>query len=416
MFKQITYLFLFLFSTMVFSQVEEVQAPNYIKTITFKGNTPESQLPVLSLGDFVVLEFDALNGNEEDYYYRIEHYNYDWTPSVLAKAEFLNGFDKQRIRNYENSLNTHQIYSHYKLQIPNQYTQGLTKSGNYMIFIYNDEDTVVFSRKFMIHENGANVGLQIKRSRDVSKIDTKQTVDIVINPINIQLNNPTQTVKTLIVQNNNLNTAISGVKPQYILGNELTYRYIKETSFDAGNEFFYFENKDVRVAINGVQFVELNDIYENILFTNIPRKNQRYTYNPDINGNFLVTAIDVDNINIEADYVFVHFSLAMEQLPKGKSLHVYGNFNNYQITDETKMNYYKNELIYSTPVLLKQGFYNYKYVVVDDKTKKVDENFVCGNFWQTENSYKVLVYYRDLGARYDRLIGFGETSSVNITN
>ena len=80
------------------------------------------------------------------------------------------------------------------------------------------------------------------------------------------------------------------------------------------------------------------------------------------------------------------------------------------------MNYYKNELIYSTPVLLKQGFYNYKYVVVDDKTKKVDENFVCGNFWQTENSYKVLVYYRDLGARYDRLIGFGETSSVNITN
>ena len=93
MFKQIAYLFLFLFGTTVFSQVEEVQAPNYIKTITFKGNTPESQLPVLSLGDFVVLEFDALNGNEEDYYYRIEHYNYDWTPSVLAKAEFLNGFE-----------------------------------------------------------------------------------------------------------------------------------------------------------------------------------------------------------------------------------------------------------------------------------------------------------------------------------
>ena len=56
MFKQIAYLFLFLFGTTVFSQVEEVQAPNYIKTITFKGNTPESQLPVLSLGDFVVMK------------------------------------------------------------------------------------------------------------------------------------------------------------------------------------------------------------------------------------------------------------------------------------------------------------------------------------------------------------------------
>nr|WP_317170244.1 hypothetical protein [Winogradskyella eckloniae] len=67
-------------------------------------------------------------------------------------------------------------------------------------------------------------------------------------------------------------------------------------------------------------------------------------------------------------------------------------------------------------MLLKQGFYNYKYVLVDKESGAIDEGAISGNFWQTENNYKVLVYYRDLGARFDRLVGYGEASSTNITN
>ncbi len=415
--KNLLILIMFNFTTVVcLGQVEEIQAPDYIKTITFKGNTPESQLPVLNLGDFIQLEFDALNGDEEDYYYRIQHYDYDWTPSVLAKAEYLSGYDEQRIRFYENSINTYQIYSHYQLRIPNQFTKAITKSGNYMIYILNDDEEIVFSRKFMIYENAAYVGVSVKRSRDVSEIKNKQTVDIVINPIDTNLNNPKTNIKTLIIQNNDLNSAIKNVKPQYILGNQLTYRYTEETSFDSGNEFYFFENKDLRVAVNGIQYVELNDLYEHILFSNISRKEQQYTYNPDINGNFLITAVDVENVNIEADYTFVHFSLIHPELSKNQSVHVYGNFNNYQINEDTKLNYYPEQQGYSGPILLKQGFYNYKYIVKDENSGDVDYNAIGGNFWQTENNYKVLVYYRDLGARYDRLIGFGETSSVNIKN
>ena len=66
-------------------------------------------------------------------------------------------------------------------------------------------------------------------------------------------------------------------------------------------------------------------------------------------------------------------------------------------------------------MLLKQGFYSYKFVVVDEQGN-LDEGAISGNFYQTENDYKVLVYYRDLGARYDKIIGLGEGSSVNISN
>ncbi len=409
------FIVLFFLSFFGNAQVEEINPPNYIKTISFKGSTAESQLPILKLGEPLLLEFDALLGNEPDFYYVIEHYNYDWTPSNLVKSEYLSGFDNQRIQNYKNSFNTYQIYSHYMLQIPNQQTRGLLVTGNYLISIFNDDDELVFSRKFMIYEDRVSVGVSVKRSRDVKSIDQKQSVDIVINNSNFNFNNPLENVKSLIVQNNNLNTAISNVKPQYTLGNQLVYKYTTETSFWGGNEYLYFENKDVRAANVGVQFIDLKDIYHNYLFINTPRANQIYTYNPDINGNFVITAVDTEDVSIEADYTMIHFALEHPELTQGESIYVYGNYNNYALEPDNQLLYNAETRLYETAFRLKQGFYNYKYVVVD-KNGVLNEGAISGNYYQTENNYKVLVYYRDLGARYDRLIGVGEASSVDITN
>ena len=74
-----------------------------------------------------------------------------------------------------------------------------------------------------------------------------------------------------------------------------------------------------------------------------------------------------------------------------------------------------NKGVYEATLLMKQGFYNYKYVVID-KENTLQEGAISGNFDETENNYKVLVYYRDLGARYDKLIGLGEANSVQMTN
>ncbi|MFD1162739.1 type IX secretion system plug protein [Hwangdonia seohaensis] len=413
-FNLILFLIITWFPQNHFGQIQEVHPPDYIKTIAFKSNTKESQLPILKLGEYVVLEFDALNGDEEDYYYKIEHFNFDWTPSILVKSEYLDGFDNQRIRNYENSLNTYQIYSHYKLTIPNAQTKRLKVSGNYLLSVFNDDDALVFSRKFMIYEDKTNVGVSIKRSRDVQFIEEKQRVDIVILSNSMQFNNPKQNVKTLVVQNNNLNTAIQDLKPQYTIGNKLIYKYDTESSFWGGNEYLYFENKDIRAANIGVRQIDLQDLYHNYLFTNTERASKPYTYNPDINGNYLITNIDADDPSIEADYVWVHFSLLANEGLKDKTIHIYGNFNNYAINESTKMIYDEYNKVFTKPLLLKQGFYNYKYVAVNNN--KLDEGAISGNFYQTENNYKVIVYYRDLGARYDKIIGLGEGNSVNISN
>lgn len=410
------FLLLSLISLVSSAQVEtEKSPPEHIRSITLKGNTQESQLPIIKLGESIVLEFDALNGDEADFFYKIEHFNFDWTASNLLKTEYLEGFDNQRIVDYENSFNTYQIFSHYKLRIPNNQTKRLLKSGNYMLKIYNDDDELVFSRKFMVYNEQATVGVAIKRSRDVRHISEKQSVDISITPRNYNFNNPKETVKTLIIQNNNLNTAITGLKPMYMVGKELIYKYDTESSFWGGNEYLYLDTKDPRTSNSGTRSIELKDLYHNYLYTDIIRAERPYTYNPDINGNFVITAIDGDDVSIEADYIWIHFYLNPAEFFENNSVHIYGNFNNYVIDDSTKMLFNEESGLLENQLLLKQGFYNYKYVLVDEQGN-LDEGAVSGNFDQTENNYKVLVYYRDLGARYDEIIGVGEGSSVKISN
>lgn len=414
-FKYFFSILVYLVPVLLFAQVEEVNPPDYIKSITFKSTSSAlGELPILKLGETFYLEFDALVSNEPDFYYKIEHYDYDWTESVLVKPEFLLGVDNFRIQDYRNSFNTYQLYSHYRLSIPNQQTKALKVSGNYLISIFDRDDNLVFSRKLMIYEDLVKPGIIIKRSRDISTIESLQTVDMEITT-GPQINNPVQTIKTLIIQNRNLNTAIKNIKPQYTIGNKLIYRYVNETAFPGGNEYLFFETKDVRAAAMGVQFIDLKDIYHSYLFTNIPRAKLPYTFNPDINGQFKITAIDREDVTVEADYTQVHFTLKYPELINGDRIFVYGNYNNYALDDYNELLYNSDRGLYETNFKLKQGFYNYKYVILKaDGT--LDEGRISGNFWQTENNYKVLVYYRNLGARYDRIVGFNEVSSTNITN
>ena len=399
----------------LFAQVEERPAPDYIRTIQFKGSTSQSQLPIIRLGERLQLSFDALNGEEADFYYVITHHNFDWTPSDLSKGEYLDGFDDVRIETYENSLNTLQIFSHYQLNIPNRETRRIEKSGNYLLSIYDDDGYLVFSRKFMVMESLVGVSVDIKRSRDLKYIDAKQSVQFTINSSSLLLRNPKQTVKTLVMQNSNLKTAITNLKPQYTIGTELIYRYDQESSFWGGNEFHNFDNKDVRAASNSIRRVELNDLYENYLYTDIDRSDRPYTYNPDINGNFVVRNLDVQNPSIEAEYVRIHFNLQYFDNIGDKEIHIYGNFNNWTIDGSTYLSYDEYSDSYRCSRLFKQGFYNYKYVLVD-RDGSIDATPISGSFWQTENDYTVLVYFRDLGERYDRIVGMGMANSSKITN
>ena len=398
------------------AQALETTPPDYIRTVQFQGNSQFSGTPIIALGETLSISFDDLIGDEADYYYTIEHYDFNWQPSNLAKNEYMEGFDNMRILNYQNSFNTLQIYSHYTLNIPNRNTRRLKVSGNYMLKIFNDDKELVFSRKFMVYEDIALVKAEIKRSRNLKFIDTKQVVYFSVDGSDqIIFRNPDQNLKTLIIQNNNLQTSIYSLKPQYSLGNELVYRYDQEAAFWGGNEYLEFDNKDVRAATMNIRSIELKDIYNTYLFTNKNRSYDPYTYDPDINGQFRVNTIQGEDPTIEAEYTWVHFSLANYEKLKGGEIHIYGNFNNFNLDESTKLTYNSKRDVFEGKRLFKQGFYNYKYVLLMPNGS-IDEGFNSGNFDETENQYTILAYYREVGGRYDRIVGVGSANSRNISN
>lgn len=407
-------LFLFVFLT-AFSQEKEIAPPYNIKTVTFVQNA-QNTIPVFSLGDSFELQFDDLFGNEANYYYTLTHCNYDWKPSQLAKAEYLNGFDDQRIQNYTNSLNTLQLYSHYKLTLPNKFTQ-LRVSGNFVLKILDDDKNVVFTKKFIVYENLVSVPLEVKRARDVSMLNYKQNLEFSIKSSNINFQSPLQNVKVLLLQNGRFDNAIKNIKPMFTIGNDLIYKYDKETQFWAGNEFMFFENKDIRAANNNIARVDSNQggVYNSYLYTNEARANKPYTYFPDFNGNFIVNNIGAEQNEIEADYAWVFFSLSAPNYFGKKSIYVNGLFNNFATNDENKMVYNEKKGVYEKAIMIKQGFTNYQYLISDGNGNLDEENAIDGNFAVTENNYLVLVYYKENNQRYDRVIGRGSASSLDIT-
>jgi Type 9 secretion system plug protein 1st domain len=397
------------------AQIIEKIEPYHIRTIQFLGSTRQSRLPIIRLGESLQLSFDDINGDEADYYYRITHHDFDWTPSDLSKGEYLDGFDDIRIVDYENSLNSLQLYSHYTLRIPNRDTRGVLKSGNYLLSIYNYDGDLVFTRKFMVMLNEVKVAVDIKRSRTLKYISAKQSVQFIIDSPGLLLINPKESVKTLVLQNNNLKSAITDLKPQYTIGSQLIYRYDHESSFWGGNEFLRFDSKELLGTNNSIRRVEISDLYEHFLFTRVSRANVPYTYYPDINGDFVVRSIRARNQNIQAEYLRIHFNLQYYEDIGDKEIHIYGNFNNWSIDESTYLSYDAISDSYRTTRLFKQGFYNYRFVLVD-RDGSVDEGTIGGDFWETENDYTVLVYYRGPGERFDRIIGYGKSNSSIITN
>lgn len=416
MLKKYLSIVLFLYAISIsFSQEKEINPPYHIKTISFVQNG-QNAIPLFQLGDSFQLQFDDLHGTEDNYYYKIMHCDYDWKQSQLSINEYLTGFDNQRIQDYTNSLNALQIYSHYRIPFPNKLTQ-LKVSGNYVISILNEDQEVVFSRKFIIYEPLVSVPMQVKRARNVKDVEYKHNIDFAVKSNAINFQSPLKNVKVLLMQNGKFNNAISDVKPMYTIGNDLIYKYDSETQFWAGNEYLFFENKNIRAANNSIARIDTEGgLYNCFLYTSNARAKNPYTYWPDINGNFSIKNISAENDEIEADYAWIYFSLSAPSFYQNKDIYITGMFNNYALTDENKMEYNAKKGIYEKALMIKQGFTNFNYTIAD-KSGKVDEaSAIDGNFYQTENNYFAIIYYRENNQRYDRVIGKGVATSTDIIN
>ena len=376
-----------------------------IKSIQLRPLQENNYSAIVPLGTVLELSFDDLEADSKDYQYKIEHMTSDWKSSRLLSSQYIDGFDQNTIINVNNSFNTLQNYTHYSVKIPNINTK-ITKSGNYLLSILDEYDEIVFTRRFVLYERTTTIGVSVIRSRITKTVNQQQTVQFSVNHPRLQINNPSQEIKVVILKNNNWNEKITGLQPQFYKKGQLLYNYTNKTNFWGGNEYLNFDNKVIRNKSLHINRIEKKEVYNHYLYPFEVDKFREYKYNPDINGQFVIRTIEADDVNTEGDYAMMHFSLLVDKLIKEKEIYVYGAFNGFRLLAENQMFFDEKSGMYKVNFLLKQGFYNYNFATVN-VDGKLDLSELNGTFYETENQYTVIVYYKRFGDFYERVIGVG---------
>ncbi|MFC2127670.1 DUF5103 domain-containing protein [Bacteroidota bacterium] len=408
--RKIFYLFLLFFSLHPSVSGQNYTA-SFIKSVILKSSSDNNFTSFFQLGETIHLSFDDLEADQKDYYYTIDHYDYDWNITDLNKSEYLEGYDEFGLQNFENSFNTLQNFTHYSLQIPNQNTR-IKISGNYLITILNTNDEICIQRRIVIFEPITTISAKVTQDRDLLNINKKQVVQFSIYHPNLKINNPSNEIKTIILQNNDWNFIKKNLRPQFYKKDEIVYNYNKETSFFGGNEFLNFDTKNRNGNHISIFHTELNDLYNHFIVPTAPRTRAPYTYFPDINGNYIIRTLNSSDPILESDYSLVHLSLEATDSLLENDIYVYGGFNNFEIEENNLLTYNEDTKMLEVTLLLKQGFYNYNYVT-KNKKDNTNNHFISGSHFFTENNYTILAYYIPFGQRVGKVIGCTTINSKN---
>ena len=385
-----------------------------IKTALLHLESDPLSFPNISLNSeqTLLLSFDDFETDLKTYVYTFIHCNANWEPSDLRDNDFINGFNINYLKDYEYSINTRQSYIHYWASFPNQ-NIAFTKSGNYIIKVYEDgkADKPVITKRFVIFENKVIVEAQVKRPVNVNYRNNKQQVDFKINYAGYNVLNPNEDLNVIILQNHRWDNAVKNIKPRFIAGTELFFDQFEENTFYGGNEFRHFDIKNLRFQTERIASIVKDSLNYVYLMADQSRATQRYSSSPDINGKFLVKNQLGYTSDYDADYVWINFKLNCTEIFTDGNLYVYGGLSNWIFSNDYKMAYDYDSKSYLTSIYLKQGYYNYNYVFLKDGSKSGDETVLEGSFFDTENDYTILVYHKEPGKNFQKLIGYTNINS-----
>lgn len=350
-----------------------------------------------------MLSFDNLNSTAQDFYLEIEHNDYKWNKSVIRKNEFLTGYDDVRIKNYKNSYNTIQDYINYQVNLSNNEFK-IKESGNYKIIVNDENGNLIFEEKLIIKEKNSTGVIEITRTDNINYSESSHQLKVTMPCNSCQINSNQFDYVMVIYKNNNLNNPFILYEPDYSLAGNFIYDNL---IFNAGSEYLNFDNSKVLDSSSEIMEVRINESYETILYPDILVN--KYSLESDLNGSFK-TFSTTNNPRNESEYSLVHFKLSLENLnfnPLINDVFIVGDFNRHIISESYKLDFGGKYL--EKKILLKQGFYNYKYVLNDSKND-------VKNFWQTDNNYTAILYEKDRSNGYFKIISLASKNSSKIVN
>lgn len=385
-----------------------------IKSLRIHALDDDFGLPVtvLGTGSQILVEFDHLAEEREYFRYSLTHCNAFWQPSGLVESEFLDGFNEGTIEDFEYSQATTVHYVHYTLAIPNQDIYPKV-SGNYLLKIYpeHEPDSIFLQCRFMVSEQTAPVQAEVTTNTDYGLNSRYQQLAITVDTERADVDDKFNDLLVVIGQNGRLDSEQLLRQPLRLQGSKLVYEHQPNLIFDAGNEYRRMEIINDQYPTMGVDHIELHPpYYHYVLYTDTPRNKEIYNYDQTQHGRYFIRQYNSQNSDTEADYGVAHFTLDYQGAP-GDMVFLDGDFTQRRFDPNSRMVYNPSTGLYERSMLLKQGAYNYQYLVVPQGGKRGYTAQIEGDKYQTENEYFIRVYHRRPGDRYDRLIGVAAIQS-----
>ena len=378
-----------------------------VKSLQVVVNQNWQSLPVMKLNsaDRLHIGFDELSHDYHRYICHIERCEADWTTATeVFESDWLNGFNDLIIDDYAHSINTTVPYTHYSYTLPNEQCK-LKMSGNYRLHILEDgsnEDALTV--EFMVTEQSMQLAMSVTTNTDIDHNVSHQQVTMTLGYMNHRVTQPQEQIQTVVMQNWREDNCRRNVRPAFIKQNGAEWSHKMEYIFDAGNEYHKYEVLDPSHPTMGIDYIRWDGEYYQVFpYINEPRPN--YLYDEDADGAFFIRNSDNFQIDTTCDYVWVNYRLKSQPLSDG-----YIVIDSQWATEapETyRLTYDEATGMYTTAIQQKQGYYSYQYLWEDSKgVRHILPSE--GNFYQTENRYQALVYFKEVGGRTWHLTAFGQ--------
>ncbi len=417
--KFIYTMLLLLMCSFVMAQIK----PDYIYNPSIK--TPklfplnnQLGLPIIQLNssDQLELHFDDLGNYPKNYFYTFQLCNADWSEAQWSPFDYIRGFQQSRISQYRISSIAQVQYVHYQVNLPERSCVP-TRSGNYILKVFQDADTskLLFTKRFYVVDNKVGIAAQMQQPFNASQHRTHQKIQLSVNTSTLQAIQPQQ-IQTTILQNGRWDNASQKLVPSFIRGNILEYNAEQDCLFPAGKEYRWIDLRSLRFESDRIERISRTHIPVTVYAkTDAIRTGVRYLWYRDLNGFFDISTTESINPWWQSDYAEVEFTLATEnRQPLKQPVYLMGELTGNQLSDSSLMEFDERKMVYYKRLTLKQGFYSYQYVVKDGNNQHpvATYDFTEGNYWETENNYTILVYYRPFGGRHDELVGLRQISSI----
>lgn len=375
----------------------------HIRSIELFRDRPGNP-PVIVLGSVqrLTLRFDELAEAGNSFLIRLQHYNADWTESLLPSGVVTRGFRDDTISGGTPGVGQHPSFYSYSYTFPNR-NLNVQVSGNFMVEVYDYVSReLLFSLPFFVTEDRGSLSAEIVEHFWETRFPHHQVFTEYQFPEFVSM--PLIDIDVHVVQNQFWGRSRLTSERDISSPGRVRLHLNREDSFPGRYEFrplliddIFSISRDV-IEVFPERSPPLIRLQFDVVDLDVnPRPSRSYSFGEPRTGR-------------NARYTEVEFNLDRPPfLDPTEDVFVIGSFTNWNLSEEQRMVYNPQEDAFSARLLIKEGRYDYTYAVVANN--RLDDLRLAAFFAQTSQEYQILVYFRDQQQQFDRLLQFGTIRS-----